>query len=207
MGLSSGGFTSLGEPGPAAANYNATLAIALPSACTPAQVVPGGSYVCVLCVSGRAACWGEGLRIGSEDTNDVGLAPGDMGNGLAFVDFGTSRTVKQLYAGVSHTCAILDDDSLKCFGDNNAGELGLGVPYGGWGMFEGQMGDGLPVVDLGPDVHAVSASLGWEHTCVLLNTTEIKCFGMSACLCGGARCSNPMRQMISGSWGTMTLRA
>ena len=36
------------------------------------------------------------------------------------------RTAKSVAVGVYHTCAILDDDSLKCWGYNSHGNLGLG---------------------------------------------------------------------------------
>ena len=33
---------------------------------------------------------------------------------------------RSVSAGASHTCAVLDDDSLKCWGDNERGQLGVG---------------------------------------------------------------------------------
>jgi len=34
------------------------------------------------------------------------------------------RTAKSISVGDSHTCAILDDNSVKCWGNNDAGQLG-----------------------------------------------------------------------------------
>ena len=42
------------------------------------------------------------------------------------VDLGQG-TVVQLAAGAAHTCAVLLDGNLKCWGDNSHGELGYGV--------------------------------------------------------------------------------
>jgi alpha-tubulin suppressor-like RCC1 family protein len=50
--------------------------------------------------------------------------------------------------GGSHSCALLSDDSLVCWGSNSAGQLGLGVS-GNVGDFPGQMGDKITATDVG----------------------------------------------------------
>lgn len=50
--------------------------------------------------------------------------------------------------GYSHTCAILDNDALKCWGYNYDGELGSGSSLNR-GDEPGEMGDSLVVVDFG----------------------------------------------------------
>ena len=49
-----------------------------------------------------------------------------MGDSLTAVDLGSGRTAKVIVAGGSHTCAILDNSSIKCWGANATGQLGLG---------------------------------------------------------------------------------
>jgi alpha-tubulin suppressor-like RCC1 family protein len=71
-----------------------------------------------------------------------------MGDDLPVVDLGTGRTAKMISAGGEHTCALLDDDSVKCWGRNQYGQLGLG-DTSNRGDGPGEMGDNLPVVDLG----------------------------------------------------------
>ncbi|HEX2671254.1 MAG TPA: RCC1 domain-containing protein, partial [Polyangiaceae bacterium] len=44
---------------------------------------------------------------------------------LDSVDLG-GHSALQVAAGKSHTCAILDNGALKCWGSNSAGQLGLG---------------------------------------------------------------------------------
>ena len=53
----------------------------------------------------------------------------------------------QVAAGNAQTCARLDDGSVKCWGSNFAGELGLGDTQTR-GDGPGQMGAALPVVQL-----------------------------------------------------------
>ena len=51
-------------------------------------------------------------------------------------------------AGYLHTCAILNDNSVKCWGYNIEGQLGLG-DFNSRGDDANEMGDKLPKVDLG----------------------------------------------------------
>ena len=41
-----------------------------------------------------------------------------MGDNLPTVDLGTGRTVKAIAGGYYHTCVLLNDDQVKCFGRN-----------------------------------------------------------------------------------------
>ena len=50
-----------------------------------------------------------------------------MGDALAFVDLGSGRSAKLLVAGYDHTCARLDNDQAKCWGNNEYGKLGKGL--------------------------------------------------------------------------------
>lgn len=66
-----------------------------------------------------------------------------MGDALPAVDLGTGRTAVAVTAGDGHTCAILDDASTKCWGNNGTGRLGLGDTLKR-GAAPGEMGDALP---------------------------------------------------------------
>ena len=112
----------------------------------------GGQHVCALLNSGDLKCWGNnnngvlGLELNKKDS--IGDEPMEMGSNLPAVDLGSGRTVETLAVGSSHVCAILDDESLKCWGANFRGRLGLG-DENDRGDNMGEMGDNLPALDLG----------------------------------------------------------
>ena len=137
-----------------------------------------GGYSCVILDDGNVKCWGyndfAGLGLG--DTSNRGDAPKEMGDMLPKVDLGTGRTAKAISAGAYHTCAILDDNGVKCWGENGVGELGLG-DTSDRGDAPNEMGDMLASVDLGTGRIAVGVSVGSSHTCVNLDDNSVKCWG------------------------------
>ena len=70
-----------------------------------------------------------------------------MGNDLDPVDLGSGRTAGGIAAGDAHTCAVLDNSSIKCWGGNAFGQLGLGHTSNR-GDNSSDMGDSLPVIGL-----------------------------------------------------------
>ena len=156
----------------------------------------GSSHTCAIISDGKVKCWGDGGLLGLGHAKSMGNAPNEMGDNLPAVDLGTGRTAKAISVGSNHTCAILDNDAVKCWGDGQSGQLGLGktpdersvfhhpilnaVPppsYYYIGDEEGEMGNNLLAVDLGTGRTAKAISAGDRHTCVLLDNDTVKCWG------------------------------
>ena len=115
-----------------------------------AKVVRAGSeQTCVVRDDDRVACWGSSLlgELGNGSQNGTGDAPGEMGDALPTIDLGSGRTIVEFAEGEDHLCALLDDDSLKCWGWNGFGQLGLG-DTNNRGDNPGEMGDALPAIGL-----------------------------------------------------------
>lgn len=58
--------------------------------------------------------------------DDIGVESGQMGDNLPDIDLGQGRIALALAVGWFHTCVILDDGTVRCFGRNYDGQLGLG---------------------------------------------------------------------------------
>ncbi|RYX78238.1 hypothetical protein EON76_06670, partial [bacterium] len=88
----------------------------------------GRDYTCALTTDNRLKCWGRNQygQLGAINGSNYGDQPNTMGDNLPFVDFGASRTVSKMSIGANHACVILDDQSIKCWGRNQYGQLGYG---------------------------------------------------------------------------------
>lgn len=146
---------------------------------TAVAIAAAGYRSCALLDDGRVKCWGNNdiAPLGLGDMgNHRGDEPGEMGDELPTIDLSPTTKAKAIAAGDSHTCALLDDGSVKCWGLNTGGELGIGDTS--WHGFSGlEMGDYLPIVDLGVGETATAISAGWSHACAILQSGGIKCWG------------------------------
>jgi len=154
--------------GPAPTGGSASTRGALPSApiSSPAvlsiqpMVAVGGGHTCSVNASGAVRCWGS--------NHD-----GQLGDGTTInhqrpaLVAGLSSGVTAIAAGFSHTCALTTAGGVKCWGTNNDGELGDFT----------QVNRSMPVdvINLASGVVAISA--GDRHTCALLATGGMVCWG------------------------------
>jgi len=116
--------------------------------------------------NGHAKCWG-----GNGD-GQLGYGPNAsaLGADMPSIDLGTGRTVRELAVGNQHTCALLDNYGVKCWGYNLYGQLGYGNT-----TTVTTMGDSLAYVNLGGNVAHIAA--GNNHTCAIMSTGDVKCWG------------------------------
>jgi alpha-tubulin suppressor-like RCC1 family protein len=154
-------------------------AVDLGSGVTVIAIAAGGYHTCALLSSGAVKCWGYNYTgaLGSGNySNDLGDQPGEMGTNLPAVNLGSGVTATAIAAGLYHTCALLSSDAVKCWGENDDGQLGLG-DRNRRGVFLDQMGDNLSAVNLGSGVTATAIAAGQYHTCALLSSGAVKCWG------------------------------
>jgi alpha-tubulin suppressor-like RCC1 family protein len=148
---------------------------------TATAISAGGVHTCAIRDDGSVVCWGYGGdgRLGYGNSSSVGDGPPDPSVGsVGPVGLG-GHTAKAISAGENHTCAILDDGTVRCWGYGAGGQLGYGNTS--------NVGDGPPdpsvasvgPVDLGGHT-AVAISAGTSHTCALLDNGTVRCWGLGA---------------------------
>lgn len=117
-------------------------------------------HSCAVTVSGGVKCWGA---------NDYGqLGDGTTTGRLTPVDVaGLPAVATAVATGWYHTCALLTGGALRCWGRNQAGELGDGTTT--------QRSTSAGVSGLGSGVVEIAA--GPAFTCALTSAGGIKCWG------------------------------
>lgn len=141
----------------------------------------GSGHTCALLEGGGVKCWGAGWSgaLGLGDGANRGDDGNEMGDSLPTIDLGLDRTAVAISAGPGRSCAILDNGQLKCWGNNSSGALGLGDTMSR-GNAPDQMGENLPAVDLGTGHTATAVSTNANHTCAILETGQVKCWGRNS---------------------------
>jgi alpha-tubulin suppressor-like RCC1 family protein len=125
------------------------LAVSLGDGKTIVSISGGEGHTCVALNDGTVKCWGwnKAGQLGLGDMMNRGDALSETVDKLPYVSLGTQAAAKSIAAGDHSTCALLSSGSLKCWGENNLGQLGLGdiKPRGDE---PDEMGDNLPTVKL-----------------------------------------------------------
>lgn len=124
-------------------------AVKLGTGLTVSAISANGDASCALLANGAVKCWGMNGNgeLGVGDQQSRGLTTAQMGDNLPTVNLGSGRTALVVSVGRFHACAVLDNDRLKCWGQNQAGELGIGLAANTFrGRFPEDMGDNLPFV-------------------------------------------------------------
>ena len=161
----------------------------IPGSFSVDQLEVGLYHACAISTTGGAWCWGYHLngRLGITAGSSVlqPTATSSLG--------GTGRTVS---AGGLHTCVVLTNDTVTCFGRNNRGQLGQNTTT---------TENATPTtVALSATASAVSA--GNEFTCALLTTGAVECFGANGVGQLGAGTTSTSRYApgaVSGLSGTV----
>jgi alpha-tubulin suppressor-like RCC1 family protein len=121
----------------------------------------GGNHACAVLEDSSVVCWG------SDSDGQVGDGSPAGGSRLAPVPVGLTD-VAQVSAGLLHTCALIADGTVKCWGRDLDGAIGNGVDN------LDDKPSPLDVIDL---TDAVTIAAGGFHSCALFRGGSVKCWG------------------------------
>jgi alpha-tubulin suppressor-like RCC1 family protein len=129
---------------------------------TATQVAAGGGHTCALLSNGTVECWGASDK-------------GQLGNGSTYeygfpapVEVTGIQTATQVAVGEAHTCALLTDGRVECWGYNYYGQLG-----------DGSTDDSATPVEAKGISNATQVSAGYQFTCALLSDGTVRCWGLN----------------------------
>jgi alpha-tubulin suppressor-like RCC1 family protein len=122
------------------------------------EVGAGDEHTCAIPTDGTLHCWGdnEDGQIGTGDMMDMSV-PGVVGTAMSW-------SLMEGASGGDHTCILRGDATLHCMGQNNFGQLGLGMTV-----------DQTAPVQVPGSWRALS--LGHHATCAVRTDGTLWCWG------------------------------
>ena len=136
---------------------------------TVTQIDTGYAHTCALISDGTVTCWGLGAYglLGTGDNNDSNVPVAVTGGAL------TNKTVTQIATGYAHTCALISDGTVTCWGNGIDGQLGTG----------NNNNSNTPVAVTGgalANKTVTQIDTGYYHTCALISDGTVTCWGWGA---------------------------
>lgn len=135
-------------------------------------IVRGGGHSCAVLDDGSVRCWGH------NSNGELGFTSTEECHYIEGLEFPcTSKPtlvpglshVKEIALGSSHTCALLRNETVLCWGDDALGQLGDGPsPANAYSA--------TPILVPGLE-GIVAIAAGAHHTCALTHDWKVLCWG------------------------------
>lgn len=150
-----------GELGDGTLANRATVG-SVPGVSNARAVAGGGGHTCVALLDGSVRCWGANYN------GQVGDGTAGNNRPTPVAVAGVSRAT-DVTAGSSHTCALIDDGSLRCWG------------YGAHGQLGDAATTGLRTAPVTPPLSdVIEVASGDFHTCARTRDLRAWCWGWNA---------------------------
>ena len=138
---------------------NSNTPVAVSGITTATAITAGGNHSCALLDNQTVECWG------SNSYGQIGDGTDALSSFIPLAVLGIT-TATAIAAGADHTCALLDNQRVQCWGDNQFGALGDAT----------NTSSNIPVTVLGITT-ATSVAAGGSETCALLADAAVECWG------------------------------
>ncbi|MEZ5565193.1 MAG: hypothetical protein R3F24_06580 [Gammaproteobacteria bacterium] len=126
------------------------------------NIALGFDHTCAVLADGTGKCWGRN-NLGQLGINST--QPAQTATPTSLTLLGSAVAIA---AGAYHNCAVLRNGGVQCWGQNNVGQLAYDFGTGVIVTFPSTVA-GITT--------AIAVTAGFEHSCALLNTGDIRCWG------------------------------
>ena len=151
---------------------------------TATAIAAGREHTCALLSSGEVECWGEneygqlgdGTSTGPQICGDREL---ELACSTTPVPVSGVTDATAIAAGANHTCALRSSGEVECWGEAEFGQLGDGTWTGPetCRYTESEFACSTTPVSVSDIRDATAISAGTYHTCALLSSREVECWG------------------------------
>ena len=154
------GYNRNGEVGDGT-TYNRLIPVDVQGLSPDATMISAGTYhTCAVTTQSGAKCWGDNYHGQLGDGTTISrLTPVDVS--------GLETGVITIATGGSHTCAVMNDNTAKCWGLNDDGQLGNGTEENS--LFP------RDTAEIGGRISSIAA--GGFFNCAVTDTGVLKCWG------------------------------
>lgn len=161
----------------------------------------GGYFNCVLLSDQTVRCWGDNAygQIGSNISgNNIGVASQVLNSTAT----GPLSGVTDLAIGGYHACALLNDQTVECWGLNSSLQLGDNTNINH--ILPAKVKNATGTASL---TGVLSISGGTHHTCVKLSSSDMRCWGINTYgnLGDNTGTNRKLPVQVKGPTGTGTL--
>ncbi len=142
---------------------------------TVTEVDGGQGFTCALLDNGDVRCWGAqtfGPVLGSPESGGQRIGDSEEPTTIAPIALGGPATA--IASGNFSSCAILENGSVRCWGDNGQGQLGYGNTND---VGDDETPASVGPVNLGAGRTATAVTVGRFHACAILDTGDVRCWG------------------------------
>src|SRR6266571_3586817 len=152
---------------------NSTTPVPVSGITNAITVSSGYIHTCALLPDGTVRCWGDNSY--GELGDGTPVVPPPVRGGASTAHSSTPVMVIGITTAVAvtattgfHTCAVLQNGTARCWGDNSSGRLGNGSTTN----------SSIPVVVSGIST-ATAMTAGYADGCVLLQGGSVRCWGLN----------------------------
>ncbi|MBK6971243.1 MAG: hypothetical protein IPH29_19590 [Candidatus Microthrix sp.] len=158
-GVSCWGINQWGQLGNGTASWFSNVPVEVSGLSNATGLAVGYAHACAIVDGGGAVCWGQGGygQLGDGVRPSYALVP---------VAVAGMTDATALIAGDRHTCAILGNGDMSCWGSNWFGQLGNGTND-----------ESIAPIAVPGITGVTDLAAGTGHTCVIVDDEAVSCWG------------------------------